>query len=39
MKINWKAVLKFIVSAFIRQGKAKGYIDADANPPPKVPYK
>ena len=37
--MNWKAILKFLVSAFVRQGKAKGYIDVDANKAPTMPKK
>lgn len=37
--MNWKAILKFLISAFVRQGKAKGYIDADAQKAPTIPTK
>ncbi len=39
MNVNWKAILKFILSAFVRQGKAGGYIDPNANRRRTIPKK
>lgn len=35
--MNWKAILKFLLSAFVRQGKAGGYIDPNADQKPGPP--
>lgn len=34
----WKAILKFILSGLVRQGKAGGYIDPSAQKRPTVPF-
>ena len=39
MNWNWKAILKFLLSAFVRQGKAGGYIDPNASKGPRIPKK